>query len=120
MNPSYVGKPFDPAHPTHLIFGSDAPNAPLVGLMYYIFKTGSPPSGFAGPNDVWHVHLQACMNNGFLLALDDISNRACAALGGAMTQLSPEYANRWMVHVWVAPGEESPWGVFANGDPALA
>ena len=88
--------------------------------MYYIDKVGSPPAGFAGPNDLWHVHLQACMNEGFMLALDDISNDQCAGLGGAMTQLGPEFANRWMVHVWVVPGEKNPWGLFANGDPILA
>jgi hypothetical protein len=120
MNPAYVGKPFDPAHPTHLIFGSDSPDAPLIGLMYYIDKVGSPPAGFAGPNDLWHVHLQACMNEGFMLALDDISPDQCSGLGGTMTPLGAEFANRWMVHVWVVPGQENPWGLFANGDPILA
>jgi hypothetical protein len=120
MHPAYVGAPFDPAHPTHLIFGSDAPEAPLVGLMYYVDRVGRPPSGFAGPNDLWHRHLQACMSDAFMLALDDISNEQCAQLGGAMTRLGPEFANRWMLHVWVVPGEKNPWGTFANGDPALA
>lgn len=110
MNPAYVGKPFDAAHPTHLVFGSD----------YSIDKVGSPPAGFAGPNDLWHRHLQACMNDGFMLALDGISNDQCAGLGGTMTQLGPEFANRWMVHVWVVPGQRNPWGLFANGDPVLA
>lgn len=72
MNPAYVGKPFDPARPTHLVFGSDAPDAELVGLMYYIDRPGSPSTGFAGPNDAWHRHLEACMGDGLMLALDDI------------------------------------------------
>jgi hypothetical protein len=120
MNPQYVGKPFNPAHPTHLIFGSDAPDAPLLGMMYYVTRVGGPPRGFAGPNDVWHRHLNACMAKLFLLALDDVTPAQCATLGGEMTPLGPEAADRWMVHLWVVPGKTNPWGRFANGDPLLA
>jgi hypothetical protein len=120
VNPEYVDKPFDPAHPTHLIFGDDSPDAPLIGLMYYVYRESGPPAGFAGPNDQWHVHEQACMGEGIMLALDDVSVDQCASLGGALTLLPPEYKYRWMVHVWVVPGQQNPWGLFANGDPALA
>jgi hypothetical protein len=120
MNPAYVGQPFKAAHPTHLIFGTDAPDAPLIGLMYYVHRDGGPPAGFAGPNDLWHRHLTACMSDGFMLALDDVTSDQCAGLGGSLTLLPPEYKSRWMVHVWVVPGQKNPWGTFANGDPVLA
>jgi len=120
LNPAYVGQPFNAAHPTHLIFGSNSPDAPLVGLMYYVYQDGRPPAGFAGPNDLWHRHLSACMSGGFMLALDDVTSDQCAGLGGTITALGPEYKSRWMLHVWVVPGEKNPWGTFANGDPALA
>jgi hypothetical protein len=120
MNPAYVDQPFKAAHPTHLIFSTDAPDAPLIGLMYYVFRDGGPPAGFAGPNDLWHRHLSACMSDGFMLALDDVTNDQCAGLGGSITVLPEEYKSRWMVHVWVVPGQKNPWGTFANGDPVLA
>lgn len=37
-----------------------------------------------------------------------------------MTSLGPEFRNRWMLHAWVVRGQKNPWGLFANGDPALA
>jgi hypothetical protein len=120
LKTEYLSQPFDPSRPTHLIFGTDAPDAPLIGLMYYVNRVGRPPSGFAGPNDLWHRHLQACMNEGIMLALDDISVEQCAGIGGVITPLGAEYESRWMVHVWAVPGQENPWGTFANGDPVLA
>lgn len=119
MNPTYVGKPFNPAHPTHLIFANDSPNAALIGLMYYVQKAGAPPVGFVGPNDLWHVHLAACMNGGYMLALDDISSDQCTALGGTMTKLPAPFAHRWMLHAWIVPGQKNPWGLFAHGNPAV-
>jgi hypothetical protein len=88
--------------------------------MYYINRPGDPPSGFAGPNDAWHRHLKACMGNGLMLALDDIGAGQCASIGGTITNLGPAFRERWMLHAWVVPGQKNPWGVFANGDPALA
>jgi hypothetical protein len=119
VRPDYVGKPFDPAHPTNLIFDQDGPDGHLIGLMYYADSDG-PPDGFAGPNDVWHTHAAACLSNGIILALDDITDSQCARLGGSLTPLSAVFAHRWMVHVWVVPGEKNPWGTFADGHPALA
>jgi hypothetical protein len=120
LKPEFLDKPFSPSRPTHLIFDSDKPDARLVGLMYYVDAKGGAPDGFAGPNDLWHTHAAACMSNGFMLALDDISSGQCTKLGGAMTPLGPKFANRWMLHVWAVPGEKNPWGMFADGDPVLA
>jgi hypothetical protein len=120
VNPELAAKPFDPGHPTHLIFDQDGPGGRLVGLMYYVEHEGGPPDGFAGPNDLWHTHAASCMSNGIMVALDDISSAQCTKLGGAMTLLGAKFANRWMLHVWVVPGEKNPWGLFADGDPVLA
>lgn len=116
---AYLDLPFSPSRPTHLIFPSDAPDAPLVGLMYYIEHDGEP-EGFAGPNDHWHRHLAACLSGGIMIALDDITDELCAEMGGVMTPLPAEYERRWMLHVWAVPGIENPWGMFADGSPALA
>ncbi len=120
LNPELAAKPFDPARPTHLIFDQDNAQGRLVGLMYYVDNKGGAPEGFAGPNDVWHTHSAACMSNGIMVALDDISAAQCTKLGGALTPLGRSFANRWMLHVWVVPGEKNPWGTFADGDPVLA
>jgi hypothetical protein len=113
-------QPFSPGRPTHLIFDRDGPEGRLIGLMYYIDTPGGAPDGFAGPNDHWHNHVAACMSNGFMLALDDVTVRSCTRLGGTLEALPPSYASRWMLHVWVVPGNANPWGRFADGNPALA
>jgi len=120
LNPELAAKPFDPARPTHLIFDQDNADGRLVGVMYYVDHKGGAPEGFAGPNDLWHTHAAACMSYGVMVALDDISAAQCTKLGGAMTPLGPTFANRWMLHVWIVPGEKNPWGMFADGDPVLA
>jgi hypothetical protein len=121
LKPDYLKRPFSPDRPTHLIFDRDGPDARLIGLMYYIdTKGGDAPAGFAGPNDHWHNHTAACMANGFMLALDDVTERSCTRLGGALRPLPAGFASRWMLHVWVVPDNTNPWGIFADGNPALA
>jgi hypothetical protein len=120
LNAEYLEQPFAPERPTHLIFDRDGPDGRLVGLMYYIDTPGDAPEGFAGPNDHWHNHTAACMSNGFMLALDDVTERTCTRLGGSLDPLPRNFASRWMLHVWVVPGNANPWGLFADGNPALA
>jgi hypothetical protein len=120
LKPEYLDRPFAPDRPTHLIFDRDGPEGRLIGLMYYVETGGDAPEGFAGPNDSWHNHQAACMGDGIMLALDDVTTATCSRLGGVVTPLSAEFASRWMVHVWVVPGNTNPWGVFADGNPALA
>lgn len=120
LNPKHLEKPFSPDRPTHLIFDRDGPDARLIGLMYYIDTAGAAPDGFAGPNDHWHSHTTACIAGGLTVALDDVTERSCTRLGGTLEALPPNYASRWMLHVWVVPGNANPWGRFADGSPALA
>ena len=120
LKPALLEPPFSPRRPTHLIFDREGPEGRLIGLMYYVETDGDAPAGFAGPNDHWHVHETACMSNGIMLALDDVTDTASARLGGALVPLPRNFANRWMLHVWVVPGNTNPWGTFADGNPALA
>jgi hypothetical protein len=121
LNPDHLERPFSPHRPTHLIFDRDGPEGRLIGIMYYIdTKGGDAPAGFAGSNDHWHNHTAACMADGFMLALDDVTERTCTRLGGALEPLPRNFASRWMLHVWVVPGNANPWGTFADGNPALA
>ena len=120
LNPKYLDMPFSPKRPTHLIFDRDGPGGRMIGLMYYIHTPGDAPDGFVGPNDHWHNHRGACMANGLMLALDDVTEQSCTRLGGSLEPLPPSFASRWMLHVWVVPGNVNPWGTFADGNPTLA
>jgi hypothetical protein len=97
---------FDPAVPEMLLFGGDGPDAPLVGLTYYVVH--QEPGGFSGDADVWHQHQDLCIGpEGPLFAGDGF--RRCKA--------PADWA--WMLHAWVVPGWENPAGVFAMENPAV-
>ena len=120
VKPEFLDLPFSPERPTHLIFDRDGPQGRMIGLMYYIDTAGAAPDGFEGWNDHWHNHRAACMANGLMLALDDVTAASCARLGGSLEPLPDDFASRWMLHVWVVPDNVNPWGTFADGNPALA
>jgi hypothetical protein len=107
---------FDPNHPLSLIYDGIHPTSRMVGLMYYGMGNAAP-TGFAGPNDHWHRHSGVCLGNGadVLFPPDsDVTARKCAIAGGSYMAITG-----WMVHAWVAPGWESPKGVFSHENPDL-
>lgn len=107
---------FDPSHPLALIYDGISPTSPMVGLMYYSMGA-LPPDGFAGPNDHWHRHSGVCLGNGgdVLFPPDsDVTAAQCANVRGSYMRITG-----WMVHAWVAPGWESPKGVFSHENPDL-
>jgi hypothetical protein len=105
---------FDPSKPASWIYASTADNAPVVGVMYESL-TAQPPSGFIGPNDVWHRHANVCIQFSAgkiavpFAADQDVSPQECADVHG---QFLPKTV--WMVHAWVVPGWGSPQGVFSH------
>jgi len=112
---------FDPAKPLMLLYAGNDDTSPVVGAMYLTLVGDVAPEGFAGPNDEWHRHTGACMGDAsaealeFVLPIDqDVTQEQCAAAGGAFIDVTP-----WMVHVWTAPGWESPEGVFSHDNPLL-
>jgi len=106
--------PFDPAEPETALYDGTNPDSKIVGLSYLQFN-GSPPEGFAGPNDPWHVHEQLCLGAGGVVGDESTSEAECAARGGKMTKLG----NLWMTHMWNVPGWESRWGLFSSEHPDL-
>jgi len=107
---------FDPNHPLALIYDCIHPTSQMVGLMYYSMGS-TAPAGFAGPNDHWHRHSGVCLGSGgdVLFPPDsDVTERKCAIAGGGYMAVTC-----WMVHAWVAPGWESPRGVFSHENPDL-
>jgi hypothetical protein len=107
---------FDPSHPAALLYDGINPTSQVVGVMYYAMGSAAP-AGFAGPNDHWHRHSGVCLGQGSVTLFPPDSNVTAAqcaqAHGGYMA------ITGWMVHAWVAPGWESPQGVFSHENPDL-
>lgn len=119
QNTSLTGT-FDPEKPAQILYDSTAPNAPIVGLSYFVAKTGNtPPAGFVGPNDRWHRISHWCLdplNGNTLIAAQVLSQQECEDLGGTHL-VNPGF---WTLHVWVVPGCESSWGVFSPSNPRVS
>ena len=111
----------DPSKPEILLYGGNGPDAPLVGVSYIQFApAGQAPEGFAGPNDVWHFHAALCYVGGIVVPVggDDVREENCAKVGGRIREGAAN-AQMWMMHAWVVPGWESPWGLFSGENPDL-
>lgn len=106
--------PFDPGKPDMILFAGTEPDSEVVGLSYGVISE-EEPEGFAGPNDVWHVHEQVCMKDGLILGSEKASPEECEARGGVMA----DTANGWMAHLWNVPQWENRWGLFASEHPDL-
>jgi hypothetical protein len=106
--------------PASLIYDGTHPNSPIAGLMY--LGTGLRlPQGFAGYNDVWHYHTDACyvMKPGggidVPFGIDtSVSKTMCDGVHGVLLTRTP-----FMLHVWVVPGYDSPQGVFSHDNEAI-
>jgi len=108
---------FDPSNPPSLIYDGTAPTSVVIGVMY-LGGAATPPAGFAGPNDHWHRHSNACVSfaGGKIVvpfAVDsDVTAAQCSAVHAVFMPRTT-----WMVHAWVVPGWESPLGVFSHNNP---
>jgi len=111
-------------HPLAWIYDGTHMNSPVAGLMYTALTPNYNPNivqGFAGPNDVWHIHKNVCQvmhpdgSSDSPLGADRSSTQAeCAAVGGKLMPLTPP-----LLHVWPVPGYESPEGVFSHTSTGL-
>ncbi len=103
------------ARPAYLMFypiGSDSSQT-LVGVAYGIAQLSgaSPPEGFTGEHEAWHIHHPCSQIPGMSSSLTD-GAEDCRALGGqpGRTQIA-------MVHAWLDP--VNPTGPFGADNPAL-
>jgi hypothetical protein len=96
-----------------VIYEWNRPGARIVALSYVVESIGRPPAGFAGPNDHWHRHLGLCFKDGLLVPAAFKSRPKCDLLGGRYLSGT----TLWMLHAWVAPHLDNPWGVFAVANP---
>lgn len=121
MNFGLVDDEFDPSKPEMLLYDESGLDADIVGLSYY-FASGEEgdddaplPEGFAGPNDQWHAHLGLCIGSAGVIGPESLTEEECNEIGGTKA----DGGGRYMVHAWVVPGWESPWGIFSGEHPDL-
>jgi hypothetical protein len=107
---------FDPSRPSGLLFSTidNSGTEKLVGIWYLMVPgiggvTGdAPPSNtWAGNLALWHEHDGLCLV-GVTGASEGETPASCQAKGGSYTA-----SLKWMMHVWVAPVQDNPDGVFA-------
>jgi hypothetical protein len=113
MSDADIGKPLA------WIYDGTHPDSHIAGLFY--MTSNAHPAGFAGPNDVWHVHHDICIKpapggviDAPLGADHDATKAQCDAVGGNLLQQT-----QYLLHVWVVPGYESPEGVFSHLSSAI-
>jgi hypothetical protein len=105
-------------HPVAWIYDGTHPDSHIAGLFYG--SAVKNPEGFAGPNDVWHVHHDVCIKatatgiDAPLGADHDATKKQCDAVGGNLMKQT-----QYLLHVWAVPGYESPEGVYAHLSSAI-
>lgn len=113
---------FDPNRPSGLLFSKidNSGTAKLVGVWYLmvpgvggVTASAPPTNTWAGNLALWHEHNGLCLV-GLKSASEGETAASCAAKGGTFTP-----SLKWMMHVWVAPGQDNPDGVFAYLNGAL-
>jgi hypothetical protein len=104
--------------PLAWIYDGTHPDSRIAGLFY--MTPLKNPEGFAGPNDVWHVHHDICIKPSPTgvdapLGADHGATKAqCDAVGGSLLKQT-----QYLLHVWVVPGYESPEGVYSHLSSAV-
>src|SRR4051794_22237624 len=112
MTDDAIGKPLA------WIYDGTHPDSRIAGLFY--MTAVKNPEGFAGPNDVWHVHRDICIKPSPTgvdapLGADHGATKAqCDAVGGQLLKQT-----QYLLHVWVVPGYESPEGVYSHLSSAV-
>jgi hypothetical protein len=112
MTDDAIGKPLA------WIYDGTHPDSRVAGLFY--MTPVKNPVGFAGPNDVWHVHHDVCIKASPTgidspLGADHGATKAqCDAVGGSLLKQT-----QYLLHVWVVPGYESPEGVYSHLSSAV-
>ena len=106
------------ARPLAWMYDGTKPTSRIAGLFYG--SAVKDPEGFAGPNDVWHAHRNACIVqtptgiDAPLGADQPVTKAQCDAVGGMLIRQTQQ-----LLHVWVVPGYESPEGVYAHLSSAV-
>ncbi len=118
----------EPANPEVLIYDGNDENSRLVGVMYAVLSDQKPKNVFVGNNDVWHQHRGLCFTTGtaarrlfapaekIVIGSESASKAWCEDIWQGKRE---DFASLWMMHVWVVPGCENDWGLYAHDHPFL-
>jgi hypothetical protein len=110
---------FDISRPTFLVYGGSDADAPLVGVSYGVAGSTTPPVGFAGENDWWHLHKKICLAMTaswppkILAGAEEVTDAACTALGGFNSTIPS--GGMWLLHLWPTPPHQYRLDLFASG-----
>jgi hypothetical protein len=117
MNFGLVDDKFEIDKPEMILYDGSEPDSKVIGLSYYTRLDGNqaPTQGFTGPNDLTHRHFGLCVNGTGVVGDSTTTDAECKRLGGSKVS----GFDGWMMHAWVVPGCESPWGVFSAVNPLL-
>lgn len=108
-----ISQDFTPTRPQFLQYGGNGPDAPLVGMSWYVNNgPAAPPAGFVGDNDWWHTHEYLCFQGGIV-----VYDGRCEDAGIPGTSIY--LGNNWMLHAWIVPGWQNNPDVFVNHHPCL-
>ena len=105
--------------PIAWIYDGTHPDSHVSGLFYT--RGMQDATGFAGPNDTWHVHKNICIVQGAngidtpLGADHSTTKPECDAIKGSLIKQTG-----YLLHAWVVPGYESPEGVFSHLSSTIA
>jgi hypothetical protein len=112
-----VGK-FDYAHPAMLLYDGTNPDSKMLGLSYALLgDPNRPPDAFDG-RAPFHKHNKnggLCIKGAVVVGAEATTAATCAARGGHKVKLD----NLWMMHMWIADGWPSSWGLFSSEHPDL-
>ena len=124
-NPDYEA---DPGVPPSLLYDGMGVNAAVVGAMFgYETDRDMNTRIFDTPNGSWHQHQGLCYVKNqalgwiypnatrIVLGSEATTEANCKKRGGYKDPASALY----MMHVWVVPGCENPYGLFAHDNPRL-
>lgn len=118
----------DPKNPEVLIYDGNDEDSRLVGVMYAVLSDTRPKNVFVGGNDVWHQHRGLCFTESpvakrifapaekIVIGSESASNAWCKDIWQGERE---DFASLWMMHVWVVPGCENDWGLYAHDHPYL-
>lgn len=117
--PDLVRRPLDLAHPSTLQYATIDGRMMLIGVAYTLYRAPSDPipEGFAGEDDVWHVHDVERMRSALTEdrpLLRAIANRRARQSSHAS---NPDKTLLTMVHAWI--WLDNPAGLFAQHHLAL-
>ena len=117
LNFSLLDGKFDIDNPEILLYSGNDDGSRLIGLSYLVVSHPgiTPTQGFTGDNDEYHTHKQLCRRENVIVGDSLTPDDVCRQLGGTLQRED----DRFMMHVWLIPGCESPWGMFSAANPLI-